>query len=500
VPSKSTKLFGDAGADFLTAPITKDGYKHELYGGSGSDVFVLSGDDNISLFNKNNTSTVVEFFQDRLPQALPVAGVSIVSALMGSVTPWFGPLLGLFGGFINGMIKSLSPSAPPAIANNDDLVWINDFTLGEDIIMLPKLENADFNIKAPTNDTFLIEARNVSTGEFSNIARVQLSNPLIKQDIFKTSDLENYLKKTFDVKPGNVSESDYCLGDKYIFDNSSVASGNSIISHNSHDYIIGGSGNDTIQANGGDDTLNGNNGDDVLYGNSGSDILIGGAGNDTLNGGESVDTADYSTSTNKVIVTLNNGWITDPNDPINSRFNDGYGSKDKLYNVENLTGSKYDDELNGEWYAWDNIINGLAGNDTISGNGGNDTLIGGAGNDQLIGGTGDDIIDGGNGSDLIVINGYRWEFELKWSLGNSGKFTIKDNVFNRDGIDSLLNVERLQFKEVNVALFNNNMWFNPASYLSQNADLAAAFGTDYSAAATHYIRDGYRENRRGVFG
>ena len=240
-----------------------------------------------------------------------------------------------------------------------------------------------------------------------------------------------------------------------------------------------------------DNIINGLAGNDTISGNGGNDTLIGGSGNDILNGGDGSDTADYSTSTNKVIVTLNNGFMADPNNPINSRFNDGYGSKDKLYNFENLTGSNQDDELNGEWYAWDNIINGLAGNDTISGNGGNDTLIGG---------TGDDIIDGGNGSDLIVINGYRWEFELKWSLGNSGKFTIKDNVFNRDGIDSLLNVERLQFKEVNVALFNNNMWFNPASYLSQNADLAAAFGTDYSAAATHYIRDGYRENRRGVFG
>jgi Ca2+-binding RTX toxin-like protein len=262
--------------------------------------------------------------------------------------------------------------------------------------------------------------------------------------------------------------------------------------------------NNIINGLAGNDTISGNGGNDTLIGGAGNDQLIGGTGADILNGGDGSDTADYSTSTNKVIVTLNNGhWTGDPNDPINSTFNDGFGSKDKLYNFENLTGSNHDDGLYGEWYAWNNIINGLAGNDTISGNGGNDTLIGGAGNDQLVGGTGDDIIDGGDGSDTAVINGFRWQIELNWKLGDSGKFTLKDNVSNRDGIDSLIDVERLQFKEVSVALFNNqnNLWFNPVSYLSKNDDLIRAFGpNNYSAAATHYIRDGYRENRLGVFG
>ncbi len=58
--SKSTKLFGGEGTDILTARIAKDGYKHELYGGKGSDVFVLCGDENIPSLDNNNT--VGEFF------------------------------------------------------------------------------------------------------------------------------------------------------------------------------------------------------------------------------------------------------------------------------------------------------------------------------------------------------------------------------------------------------------------------------------------------------
>ena len=247
--------------------------------------------------------------------------------------------------------------------------------------------------------------------------------------------------------------------------------------------------------------INGLAGNDTIAGNGGNDTLIGGAGNDILNGGNGEDTADYSSSRAGVNVTLGNGWLPD-DDIVNSKFNDGFDDKDKLYFFENLTGSNYNDTLNGEWYDWNNIINGLAGNDTISGNGGNDTLIGEAGNDQLIGGTGDDIINGGDGSDTAVINGYRSEISLFW-ISQGGNFKIGDKVSNRDGTDSLSGVERLQFKEGDVALFNNqnNMWFNPASYLSNNADLLGWLGpNNYSAAATHYIQHGYRENRPGVFG
>lgn len=66
----------------------------------------------------------------------------------------------------------------------------------------------------------------------------------------------------------------------------------------------------------------------------------------------------------------------------------GFGTQ-----IENLIGSKYNDELIGN--KADNNISGGAGDDIIKGGEGNDYLDGGKGNDQLFGGKGDDkfVID-----------------------------------------------------------------------------------------------------------
>ena len=61
-------------------------------------------------------------------------------------------------------------------------------------------------------------------------------------------------------------------------------------------------------------------------------------------------------------------------------------------NIENLTGSEYDDTLSGNDIA--NLLVGGHGNDALAGGGGNDVLIGGAGGDTQ---------DGGEGSDIYLI-------------------------------------------------------------------------------------------------
>jgi serralysin len=58
---------------------------------------------------------------------------------------------------------------------------------------------------------------------------------------------------------------------------------------------------------------------------------------------------------------------------------------DKLSGFENLTGSAFNDTLTGNGLA--NRIDGGAGNDTLQGGIGTDTLKGGVGNDMLTGGT-----------------------------------------------------------------------------------------------------------------
>ncbi|WP_416192103.1 Ig-like domain-containing protein [Neisseria sp. CCUG12390] len=64
----------------------------------------------------------------------------------------------------------------------------------------------------------------------------------------------------------------------------------------------------------------------------------------------------------------------------------GYGTQ-----IENLSGSNYDD-----------ILTGNNADNAISGNGGNDTIKGGAGNDYLDGGSGQDRMDGGADNDTYI--------------------------------------------------------------------------------------------------
>ena len=170
----------------------------------------------------------------------------------------------------------------------------------------------------------------------------------------------------------------------------------------------------------------GNDLDNVLIGNSGANVLIGGAGADTLDGGWGVDTASYATSKSGVAVSLTLGTGIG-----------GDAQGDRLVNIENLTGSNYDDTLEGD--AGNNKLVGGSGIDTVSyahaasgangqgvtvnigttkaqntiaagtdtlssfenliGSEFNDTLIGNKGNNVLSGLAGNDWLDGAKGAD-----------------------------------------------------------------------------------------------------
>ena len=127
-----------------------------------------------------------------------------------------------------------------------------------------------------------------------------------------------------------------------------------------------------------------------IIGGALDDILRGGAGADTLNGLNGSDTANYSTSSVAVRVNLATG--------LNSG---GDAAGDTLLDIENVTGSAFNDVLTGD--TGDNVLDGAGGNDTISGGEGNDRLIGGSNVNALIGGDGNDtFVVAANGTGTIT--------------------------------------------------------------------------------------------------
>ena len=135
------------------------------------------------------------------------------------------------------------------------------------------------------------------------------------------------------------------------------------------DSLEGGDGNDTVFGGAGKDTLLGGLGDDSLEGGTEDDLLAGGPGNDTIDGGDGNDTVTYASSAGPVNANLTTGVGT------------GDGT-DVLRNLENVTGSAFDDVITGSSVA--NILIGGAGSDTITGGAGIDTVSGGAGDDLSI--------------------------------------------------------------------------------------------------------------------
>ncbi|MGE0054484.1 MAG: cadherin-like domain-containing protein [Hyphomicrobium sp.] len=155
-----------------------------------------------------------------------------------------------------------------------------------------------------------------------------------------------------------------------------------------NDILDGGDGNDTITGDTGNDTLIDGAGNDNVQGNGGNDTFIVGSGNDIYDGGDGFDTLDFSGAMSSVRVDLSRSLAS----------GQSIGS-DKVYSIEGVVGSSWNDRLYGD--RGDNFIDGGAGNDTINGGSGNDTLIGGDGNDRIGASTGNDVIYDGAGDDRV---------------------------------------------------------------------------------------------------
>jgi len=212
---------------------------------------------------------------------------------------------------------------------------------------------------------------------------------------------------TVQINNGGLVDGGYATGDIVKTENiEGSAFDDNIVGSSLHNELNGGEGNDFINASSGHDTVNGGSGDDLLAGSRGSDTIDGGT-----NGADG-DTASYSNSDGRVIIDLALGTARGL----------GHGSGDVLINIENIFGSRFDDDIFGD--DKDNVLEGFNGVDELFGKSGDDTLIGGGGIDYLNGGTGNDVLTGGGGFDHFLID-----------VSDFGQDRITDFTNNREKID-----------------------------------------------------------------
>ena len=114
----------------------------------------------------------------------------------------------------------------------------------------------------------------------------------------------------------------------------------------------------------------------------------------------------------------------------------GSGDSDTLANIENVTGSAFDDVITGDANA--NVLSGLGGNDTLDGGLGDDTLQGGAGDDTYVASAGNDVVISGGGNDTLEF-GPDFDFEFESAVIDlaTGDLTITGEVFD-DALQTLV--------------------------------------------------------------
>jgi hypothetical protein len=95
------------------------------------------------------------------------------------------------------------------------------------------------------------------------------------------------------------------------------------------------------------------------------------------------------------------------------------------------------------------------GNAGISGNDRDNVLIGNNGDNVLKGGAGDDQLIGGSGKDTALFSGKRSDYTITQENDTT---TVIDREADRDGADTLRNVEILQFSDQTVELDVSSSW------------------------------------------
>ncbi|MGL6341411.1 MAG: hypothetical protein ACRC80_19990, partial [Waterburya sp.] len=113
-------------------------------------------------------------------------------------------------------------------------------------------------------------------------------------------------------------------------------------------------------------------------------------------------------------------------------------------------------------------INNLLNFDTnLTGTSGVDIIRGGEGNDNLTGGAGNDILDGGEGVDTSIYSGSSKDYTIQFLGDNFVRIT--DTNGNRNGADTLSNIEFAEFSDGSVDLRSGSGLLLPPSPYAKDA-------------------------------
>ena len=375
-------LSGDAGNNRLEGGVGAD----RLDGGAGADwVSYLQSDAGVTVDLRDNTVTGGHADGDVIIGFENIAGSDYPDALIGD-------------------------AGPNRLAGNagDDELWGND---GDDVLAGDR--GADRLHGGAGTDTLSYSLS--GAGVRVNLAAGTAAGGHADGDTFR--DIENMVGSVYrDVLIGDAGANrlEGAEGDDDLHGGPGA---DRLFGNPGDDQLYGDGGDDELWGGAGADSLYGNEGDDDLQGGDGNDRLQGNAGADRLDGGDGIDSVSYSGSNAGVSINLVTGSAAG-----------GHAEDDVLTGIENLTGSGYDDILQGDSVA--NLLRGLDGADELLGNGGSDELEGGAGADRL---------DGGEGVDTALYRGSNAGVTVRldsgWTNGGHAQGDVIIDIENVTGSD-----------------------------------------------------------------
>ena len=411
--SGSDTVSGGDGDDVIYAVADINGDTKQVYGNDGADKFVLDASGTAGLIGfKFNTETLANFVNAiTLPEDTGLdwqqMGIDMAFSTVGSILgeiPVVGSVASIltslgeigYGSYqeaeeLKAQIQAQATKATQAAADykdadwgsitssgTRDLVFINDFKIGIDSILLPKLpENGAYTIRSgnfPHNISGVFVSLKLPAGSVSvgNSGEYSTDIAFI---------VNSYRENINQVSTKQLTDEEFSQAIENSLEGNQIGVFRDTVFHTANAPGV----EQVLEGSFANDRIEGQSANDHLFGYYGSDVITGGLGNDNIYGGSNQNTAylPYERS------------ASNPNAPY---LNDGNDIMSGGEGNDGLYGESGDDFLNG-----DAFVEGANGNSIAIGNG-NDSLYGGTGNDTLQGGAGSDTLSGGDGFDTFQFN------------------------------------------------------------------------------------------------